>query len=84
MPTLELQSWEAVKLAVGKGAGVAAISRLALEVELESGRLVVLDVPRWRLTRTISVIRPRGVPLTPPAERFLEQLREAFTSPQAP
>ncbi len=84
VPTLELQSWEAVKLAVGKGAGVAAISRLALEVELESGRLVVLDVPRWRLTRTISVIRPRGVPLTPPAERFLEQLREAFTSPQAP
>jgi LysR family transcriptional regulator, transcriptional activator of the cysJI operon len=83
VPTLELQSWEAVKLAVGKGAGVAAISLLALEVELESGRLVVLDVPRWRLTRTISVIRPRGVPLTPPAERFLEQLREAFTSPQA-
>ncbi len=84
VPTLELQSWEAVKLAVGKGAGVAAISRLALEVELESGRLVVLDVPRWRLTRTISVIRPRGVPLTPPALRFLEQLREAFTLPQAP
>ena len=83
VPTLELQSWEAVKLAVGKGAGVAAISLLALEVELESGRLVVLDVPRWRLTRTISVIRPRGVPLTPPAERFLERLREAFTSPQA-
>ena len=59
---LELQSWEAVKLAVAGGAGIAAISRLALDLELETGRLVVLDVPRWRLTRTISALRARGVP----------------------
>ncbi len=78
VPTLELQSWEAVKLAVGKGAGIAAISRLALDLELESRNLVVLDVPRWRVTRTISVVRPRDVPLTPPADRFLELLRETF------
>jgi predicted ATPase/DNA-binding transcriptional LysR family regulator len=81
---LELQSWEAVKLAVGNGAGIAAISRLALDVELEAGRLVVLDVPRWRLARTISVVYARGVPLTPPAERFLEALREAFVVEEAP
>jgi predicted ATPase/DNA-binding transcriptional LysR family regulator len=82
--TLELQSWEAVKLAVGKGIGIAAISRLALELELESGRLVILDVPRWRLQRTISVTYTRGVPLTPPAERFLELLRETFVSEEPP
>jgi predicted ATPase/DNA-binding transcriptional LysR family regulator len=81
---LELQSWEAVKLAVGKGLGIAAISRLALELELESGRLVILDVPRWRLQRTISVTYTRGVPLTPPAERFLELLRETFVSEEPP
>jgi LysR family transcriptional regulator, transcriptional activator of the cysJI operon len=80
VPTLELQSWEAVKLAVANGAGIAAISRLALELELQAGRLVILEVPRWRLTRTISVVRPRGVPLTPPAERFLELLRERFAA----
>ena len=74
--TLELQSWEAVKLAVSKGIGIAAISRVALDVELEAGRLVILDVPRWRVTRTISVVRPRGVPLTPPSERFLDLLRK--------
>ena len=84
VPSLELQSWEAVKLAVGKGAGIAAISRLALELELESGRLVVLDVPRWRLLRTISVVRPREVPLTPPAERFLGLLREMFAAEEPP
>jgi DNA-binding transcriptional LysR family regulator len=77
-PLLELQSWEAVKLAVAKGFGVAAISRLALDVELEAGRLVILDLPRWRLSRTISVVYTRGVPLTPPAERFLDVLRTTF------
>ena len=33
--TLELPSWEAVKLAVASGAGIAAISRFALDLELQ-------------------------------------------------
>jgi len=73
--TLELPSWEAVKLAVAAGAGIAAISRVAVERELRSGDLVLLDVPRWRLVRTISVVTAREVPLTPPAARFLDLLR---------
>src|SRR5580765_378935 len=77
---LELPSWEAVKLAVAGGAGIAAISRVALARELETGALVILDVPRWRLDRTIAVVRARDVPLTPPAERFLELLRRALRS----
>ena len=84
VPTLELQSWEAVKLAVAKGIGIAAISRLALDLELETGRLVILDVPRWRLERTISVLYTRGIPLTPPAERFLDLLRETFMAQEPP
>lgn len=74
--TLELPSWEAVKLAVARGAGIAAISRFALDLELRTGALAVLDLPRWRLARTISVVTARDVPLTPPAERFLELLRK--------
>ena len=38
----------------------------------------MLDVPRWRLTRTISLVTARGVPLTPMAERFRGLLRDAF------
>jgi DNA-binding transcriptional LysR family regulator len=76
--TLELPSWESVKLAVAAGAGIAAISRFALGLELDSGTVAVLDVPRWRLSRTIAVVRAGDVPLTPPAERFLERLRETF------
>lgn len=81
--TLELPSWEAVKLAVASGAGIAAISRFALDLELEAGTLVVLDMPRWRLARTISVVTARDVPVTPPAERFLELLRGAFHPEEA-
>src|SRR5512132_3982386 len=84
VPMLELQSWEAVKLGVARGAGIAAISCLALDLELEAGRLVILDVPRWRLQRTISVIYTRGVPLTPPADRFLGLLRERFVTEKPP
>jgi DNA-binding transcriptional LysR family regulator/predicted ATPase len=74
--TLELPSWEAVKRAVASGGGIAAISRRAVDVELEAGTLAVLDVARWRLVRTISVVRARDVPLTPPAQRFLRLLQE--------
>jgi LysR family transcriptional regulator, transcriptional activator of the cysJI operon len=76
--TLELPSWEGVKLAVASGAGVAAISRFALRLEIETGTLAILDVPRWRLTRTIAAVIARDVPLTPPAKRFRALLRETF------
>jgi predicted ATPase len=82
--TLELPSWEAVKLSVSRGVGIAAISRLALELELETRRVAILEVPRWRLQRTISVVRPRDVPLTPAAQRFLELLLETFVTDRPP
>jgi predicted ATPase/DNA-binding transcriptional LysR family regulator len=82
--TLELPSWEAVKLAAASGAGVAAMSRLALDEAADTGALAVLDVPRWRLARTISLVTARDVPLTPVAERFRELLREAFRGRDEP
>jgi DNA-binding transcriptional LysR family regulator len=77
---LHLPSWEAVKLAVARGAGVAAISRFALTVELMAGTLAVLEVPRWKLSRTVALVTARDVPLTPPAERFRALLRTEFAS----
>ena len=81
--TLELPSWEAVKLAVASGAGVAAISRSAIKLELDAGTLVVLDLPRWRVTRTIAAVTAHDLPLTPPAARFLALLRETL-APRVP
>ncbi len=74
--TLDLPSWEAIKLAVAGGAGIAAVSRIAIDVELKAGTLVILDAPRWRASREIAVAVARDVPLTPPAEHFLALLRE--------
>ena len=73
---LVLDSWEAVKRSAAEGLGVAAVSRFALDEELASGTLAVLDVRRWRVRRTIAAVYARDVPLTPPAARFLEQLRD--------
>ena len=72
---LALPSWEAIKLAVAQGAGIAAISRFALNLELRTGSIVVLDVPRWHVRRQLSVVRARDVPLTPAADHFLQLLR---------
>jgi DNA-binding transcriptional LysR family regulator len=74
--TVEAPSWEAVKRMVEGGAGIAGLSSLAVERELASGTLVALDVPRWRLRRTISLLSARGVPSTPQARRLAESLRE--------
>ena len=76
--TLALPSWEAVKLTVAAGAGIAAISRFALDPRADAERLAVLDVPRWRLARTISLVTARDLPLTRPAERFHQLLLDTF------
>ena len=78
--TLEVPGWEAVKRAVSQGAGVTAISRMALDIELRAGVLVVLNVPAWRQAHNVTLITVRDVPLTPPAAAFADALR-SITSP---
>lgn len=73
---MALPSWEAIKLAVAQGVGVAAISRFALDLELQTGAVAVLDVPRWNVRRQLSLVRGRDVPLSPAADRFLELVRQ--------
>ena len=67
---ISLPSWEAVKLAVAKGAGVSGISRYAVTTEVAAGTLAVLKVPGWRVRRHFSLVHARDIPLSPPAERF--------------
>lgn len=72
---LELPSWEAIKLAVKRGYGIAACSRFAVDEELRVGALAVLPVRGWNVRKTISLIRVRDAALTPSAEQFLLFLR---------
>jgi DNA-binding transcriptional LysR family regulator len=73
---LALPSWEAIKLAVRRGFGIAAVSRLAVEEELANGSLTVLPILPSKARRLFSIIRIREAKLTPTAERFLALLRD--------
>ncbi len=72
---LELPSWEAIKLAVKRGFGIAACSRFAVDEELRVGALAILPVRGWNVRKTISLIRVRDAALTPSAEQFVLFLR---------
>jgi DNA-binding transcriptional LysR family regulator len=72
---LALPSWEAVKLAVRSGYGIAALSRLAVTEELEARSLVELQILPAKAHRMISIIRVRDAAFTPAAQHFLELLR---------
>ena len=72
---LALPAWEAIKLAVRRGHGIAALGRLAAVEELDAGTLVVIPFVPWKVRRIISVIRIRDAALTPVARQFLLMLR---------
>jgi len=72
---LDLPAWEAIKLAVRRGQGIAAFSRLAVIEELAAGTLVIVALLPWKVRRAFSIIRIRDAELTVPARQFLTMLR---------
>jgi DNA-binding transcriptional LysR family regulator len=77
---LALPSWEAIKLAVRAGCGIAALSRLAVAEEIRTGALAILPILPSKARRTFWTIRTRDAALTPSAQRFLAMLHERCTS----
>jgi DNA-binding transcriptional LysR family regulator len=73
---LTLPDWEMIKIAVASGAGVAAISRFAVERELADGRLALVLVRGWHVVRPLSIIRSRDVPMAPLADQLAATLRQ--------
>jgi DNA-binding transcriptional LysR family regulator len=71
---LELPNWEAVKLAVARGHGVAGCSRFTVERELRAGSLAMLHLRGWKVRRTISIVWHRESVLTPSAREFVATL----------
>jgi DNA-binding transcriptional LysR family regulator len=70
-----LPSWEAIKLAVKRGDGIAGCSRFAIADELRARSLGTIRVARWNARKTISIICVRDAALTPSAQAFLLMLR---------
>jgi len=71
---LELPSWEAVKLAVARGDGVAGCSQFTVAAELRAGSLGIIRLRGWKVRRTISIVRHREAVLTPSAREFVAML----------
>ncbi len=73
--SLEVTSNEAMRQAVKAGAGLAVISRRAIEDDLGHGQLVALRVQGVRLKREFYLITHRSRSRSPLAEAFLAFLR---------
>jgi DNA-binding transcriptional LysR family regulator len=70
-PVLELDGVDAVKQAVAANLGVAVLSRCAVDLEVSAGRLRVVEVRDFSLTRTIWLIRHRERQLPRAAQAFI-------------
>jgi DNA-binding transcriptional LysR family regulator len=77
-PELELGSNEAIKQAVRGGHGLAVISLHAVKLELDAGKLVLLDVPHFPAPVYWYLLQKSSRIITPAAEAFRAHLREAM------
>ncbi|HGX92333.1 MAG TPA: LysR family transcriptional regulator [Candidatus Tenderia sp.] len=67
---MEMTSNEAIKQAVEAGLGLGLVSIHTLELELETGRLAILDVEEFPIFRHWYVVYRRGKRLAPIAQAF--------------
>lgn len=75
-PVLEMGSPEAIKSAVRAGLGVAIVSRLTAELELQNGLLAVVPLEGISMTRRFLTLRHRNLIPSPSLGAFLEVLRD--------
>jgi DNA-binding transcriptional LysR family regulator len=75
---IEMTSNEAIKQAVEAGLGLGIVSIHTLELELETGRLDILDVEDFPIIRHWYVLQRKGKRLSPAAQAF-----KAFVLKQA-
>jgi DNA-binding transcriptional LysR family regulator len=73
-PALELGSTVAVKSAVIAGVGPAVLSRLAVDGELATGRLVAVAVRDVAIDRTLRAVWSRATVPSAGAQALLRQL----------
>jgi len=67
-PAMELGSTGAIKQAVAAGLGISVVSRWAIDLELQVGRLTILDVVGLPIERRWSIVNLRARRLTAAAE----------------
>lgn len=81
---MEMDTNEAIKQSVRAGMGVGIISRHAIELELETKRLAVLDVERFPIMRHWHIVYRKGKRLSAASQAFKDFLlteAEALAAP---
>jgi DNA-binding transcriptional LysR family regulator len=76
-PLLSLASPEAIKHAVAAGMGIAVVSRLIIDQELQAGSLGIIPLKDLAITRPLHRQCVRGRSQSPALLKFLEVLRTA-------
>jgi DNA-binding transcriptional LysR family regulator len=83
--SMQVGNNSAIKQSVAAGLGIALISRVAINLELEMGRLVVLDVEGFPIMRRWSLVHLKEKNLSAPARAFknfvLQQTDDLFKRP---
>jgi len=77
---LEIRSTEAIKQAVVANMGVAFLSAYNINLELELGNLVILDVEEFPAMLNWYVVQRKDKQLTPVAQAFKDFLLEQGAS----
>ncbi len=72
----ELGSTEAVRRSLLAGLGASILSRLAVEEDLQAGRLAHVEVEGLKITRDFYVVVRAGKSLSPAGRRFLAMIQE--------
>jgi len=75
-PYMELGSGEAIKQAVMSDIGIGILSTYSLKLELETKRLVILNVEGFPLRRRWYAVQRKGKRLSRVAQTFLEHLQQ--------
>ena len=75
---MEMGNPEAMKRLVEVGIGFSVLPERLVRDEVRRGRLVVLEVPRFRATRTLGFAHTRGRPIPPAAQAFMELTLDRF------
>ena len=80
-PMVELGSTTAIKAAVASGSGPGVLSRLATDLDVRDGRLVIVPTEGISLERSIRAVWAMDRPLSPVAQRFLRAIGGAPSGP---
>ncbi len=80
---LQMTRNEAIKQAVRVGLGLSVVSLHSLELELETGRLVVLRVEGFPIRRRWYIVHRRGKRLSPAALAFRDFLLNEYAADQS-